>query len=62
MGRQSVGGAQNEWPLDRNLSLDGLYSDGLTLNHISSISYALAFDLNCPDADDSKQKSVLTAI
>ncbi|KFZ16906.1 hypothetical protein V502_04835 [Pseudogymnoascus sp. VKM F-4520 (FW-2644)] len=66
-GRQSVGGAQEEWPLDPNSSPDGLYSDGLTqlameldqryeLDHISSISYTLAVDLNL-DADDPEQKS-----
>ncbi|KFY66249.1 hypothetical protein V496_02126 [Pseudogymnoascus sp. VKM F-4515 (FW-2607)] len=33
-GRQSVGGAQVEWPLDPNSSPDGLYSDGLTQLHV----------------------------
>ncbi|KFY04737.1 hypothetical protein O988_00562 [Pseudogymnoascus sp. VKM F-3808] len=56
-----VGGAQEEWPLDPNSS-GGLYSDGLTqlateldqkyeLDNISSISYALAVDLNCLDPE-----------
>ncbi|KAL5351019.1 hypothetical protein ACLOAV_004593 [Pseudogymnoascus australis] len=69
-GRQSIGGAQEEWPLNPNSSPDGLYSDGLTqlateldqkyeLDHISSISYALAVDLNCVDADDPEQKSAV---
>lgn len=64
-----MGGAQEEWPLDPN-SPDGLCSDGLTqlateldqkyeLDHISSISYALAVDLNCLDADDPEQKSAV---
>ena len=65
-----MGSAQEEWPLDLNSSPNGLYSDGLTqlateldqkyeLDHISSISYALAVDLNCVDADDPKQKSAV---
>jgi hypothetical protein len=29
------------------------------LDHISSISYALAVDLNCVDADDPEQKSAV---
>ena len=68
VGEQSEGGAQDGWPLDPNSSPDGLYSDGLTqlateldqryeLDNISSISYALAVDLNCLDADDPEQKS-----
>jgi hypothetical protein len=70
VGRQSVGGAQNEWPLDPRSSPDGLYSEVLTqltteldqkheLDHISSISYALAVDLIYLDADDPEQKSAV---
>ncbi|KFY66178.1 hypothetical protein V496_02144 [Pseudogymnoascus sp. VKM F-4515 (FW-2607)] len=66
-GGRSVGGTQAEWPLEPKSTPDGLYSDGLTqlateldqkyeLDHISSISYALAVDLNCLDADDPEQK------
>lgn len=69
-GGRSVGGAQAEWPLEPKSTPNGLYSDGLTqlateldqkyeLDHISSISYALAVDLNCVDADDADQKSAV---
>ena len=76
MGRQYLSGAQDDLPLDPNSFLDGLYSDGLTQlatgldqkyepDHISSISYAMAVNLNCLDADDHRSQrfaSLLTAI
>ncbi|KFZ23504.1 hypothetical protein V502_02016, partial [Pseudogymnoascus sp. VKM F-4520 (FW-2644)] len=67
-GRRGIDGG--DWRLDPDDSPDapdGLYSNGLKqlateldqkyeLDHISSISYTLAVDLNCLDADDPEQK------
>jgi hypothetical protein len=54
-------GTQDDWALNLSFDQDGLYSDGLKklakaldekydLDNVSSISYALAVDLNCQDA------------
>ncbi|KFX99140.1 hypothetical protein O988_04022 [Pseudogymnoascus sp. VKM F-3808] len=70
-GRWNIDGVG--WRLDPGDWLDapdGLYSDGLIqlameldkkyeLDHISSISYILAVNLNCVDADDPEQKSAV---
>jgi len=60
-GPTTARGTQHDWPLNLSSKQDDLYSEGLKkletaldekydLDNISSISYALAVDINCQDA------------